>query len=68
MVRNLGKPKAPAPYKPGLPAKFEKAKSLLHDKLHSKIDFKITRKGAGTIIIEFKSAEDFDRILSKLDA
>ncbi|MEI7723757.1 MAG: ParB/RepB/Spo0J family partition protein [Bacteroidota bacterium] len=68
MVRNLGKPKAPLPYKPGLPAKFEKAKSLLHDKLHSKIDFKITRKGAGTIIIEFKSAEDFDRILSKLDA
>ena len=68
MVRNLGKPKVSALPKPGLPAKYEKAKLSLHGKLLSKVDFKINRKGAGAIIIEFKSAEDFDRIISKLDA
>ncbi len=68
MVRNLGKQKAPASTGDGLPAKFEKAKLSLRDKLLSKIELKLNRKGAGTIIIEFKSPEDFDRIISKLDA
>lgn len=68
MVRNLGKPKLPAAHASSLPARYEKAKSLLHDKLLSKIDLKINRKGAGAIIISFDSAEDFDRIISKLDS
>jgi ParB family chromosome partitioning protein len=68
MVRNLGKPKATASAKPSLPAKYEKAKLLLHDRLLSKIELKLNKKGAGTISIEFKSAEDFDRIISKLDS
>ncbi len=68
MVRNMGKPKTPETHAVSLPAKYEKAKLSLHDKLRSKIELKLTRKGAGTIIIEFKSAEDFDRIISKLDA
>jgi ParB family chromosome partitioning protein len=68
MVRNLGKKKTSIPQNNALPAKYEKAKLSLHDKLRSKIDFKINRKGAGAIIIEFKSSEDFDRIISKLDA
>jgi ParB family transcriptional regulator, chromosome partitioning protein len=68
IVRNLGKQKAPASQKSSLPARYEKAKLSLHDKLLSKIDLKLNRKGAGTIIIEFKSPEDFDRIISKLDS
>ena len=68
MVRNFGKPKTASTTPAGLPAKFEKAKISLHSKLHSKIDFKFKKKGAGTILIEFKSTEDFDRIISKLDS
>ena len=68
MVRKFGNQKAPASKSAALPARFEKAKSALHDKLLSKVDMKVNRKGAGTIIIEFKSNADFDRIISKLDA
>ncbi|MDP1624088.1 MAG: ParB/RepB/Spo0J family partition protein [Bacteroidales bacterium] len=68
MVRNLGKPKVGGSGSKTLPAKYEKAKSNLHNKLLSKIELKINKKGAGTIIIEFKSSEDFDRIISKLDS
>ncbi|MCX6306943.1 MAG: ParB/RepB/Spo0J family partition protein [Bacteroidetes bacterium] len=68
MVRNLGKKKTPSSPGAGLPVKYEKAKSALHQRLLSKVDLKINSRGAGTIIIEFKSAEDFDRIISKLDS
>jgi len=68
MVRNLGKEKRPVTNRKILPAKYEKARSLLHDKLLSKIELKLNRKGSGTIIIEFTSSEDFDRIISKLDS
>jgi ParB family transcriptional regulator, chromosome partitioning protein len=68
MVRNIGKRKAGVLPGKSLPAKYEKAKLSLHDKLLSKIELKINKKGAGAIIIEFKSSEDFDRIISKLDA
>ncbi len=68
MVRNLGKHKTPAPGSSTLPAKYEKAKLSLRDKLLSKIDVRLKGKGAGTIIIEFKTPEDFDRIISKLDS
>jgi ParB family transcriptional regulator, chromosome partitioning protein len=67
IVRNLGKPKTPLPGKTPLPARYEKAKSALHDKFLSKVDMKLTKKGAGAIIIEFRSSEDFDRIIAKLD-
>ncbi len=68
MVRNLGMPKTTKSKHTGLPAKYEQAKSSLHHKFLSKIDLKLNRKGAGSIIIEFKSSEDFDRIISKLDS
>ena len=68
MVRNLGKPKTPATFKQDLPAKFEKAKLALHDKLLSKIELKLSRNGTGSIIIAFNSPEDFDRIISKFDS
>jgi ParB family chromosome partitioning protein len=68
MVRNLGKQKTQAPAKKSLPARFEKAKMTLHDKLLSRVELKVNSKGAGTIIIEFNSSEDFDRIISKLES
>ncbi len=68
MVRNLGKPKSSPSGSIELPEKYEKAKLSLHDKLLSKVNFKVNNKGAGSIIIEFKSSEDFDRILAKLDS
>ena len=70
MIRNTGKAKITGSLSPitVLPARFEKAKTLLHGKLQSKIEFKVNRKGAGSIIITFKSDGDFDRIISKLDS
>jgi ParB family chromosome partitioning protein len=68
MVRNLGKQKTQVPVKKSLPARFEKAKMSLHDKLLSRVELKVNSKGAGTIIIEFNSSEDFDRIISKLES
>ncbi|MFZ4522851.1 MAG: ParB/RepB/Spo0J family partition protein [Bacteroidales bacterium] len=68
MVRNLGQKKTPAAASLRLPARMEQAKSSLRDRLKSKIDLKINNKGAGSIIIEFKSSEDFDRIISKLES
>lgn len=68
MVRNLGKQKQAPSASTGLPAKYEKAKLTLHDKLLSRIEVKLKRKGAGCIIIDFKTPEDFDRIISKLDS
>ncbi len=51
-----------------LPGKFEKARTSLNMKFQSKVELKVNRKGAGTIKITFKSDEDFDRIISKLDS
>jgi len=70
MVRNIGLGKGadhPSPVVI-LPAKFEKARTALHGKLQSKVEFKVNRKGAGSIIIAFKSDEDFDRIVAKLES
>lgn len=68
IVRTLARPKSTGTKKLNLPAKFEKGRTSLHERLMSKIDIKINSKGAGSIIIEFKTSEDFDRIISKLDA
>ncbi|MEI7499744.1 MAG: ParB/RepB/Spo0J family partition protein [Bacteroidota bacterium] len=70
MVRNIGREKVTPSSKiiNGLQGKFEKARTFLHQKLHSKVELKVNRKGAGTIIITFESDEDFDRIISKLDS
>jgi ParB family chromosome partitioning protein len=68
LVRNLGKPKPATSKAPALPARYEKAKISLHDRLLSKIDVKLNSRGAGAIIIEFKTSEDFDRIIAKLDS
>jgi ParB family chromosome partitioning protein len=54
--------------KPLLPVKFEKAREILISKLGANVDLKINTKGNGVIIIPFSSDEDFDRILSELEA
>jgi len=51
-----------------LPPKFIDARTRLNSILQSKVDLKVSRKGAGTILISFNSDEDFDRILTKLES
>jgi ParB family chromosome partitioning protein len=50
-----------------LPPRFEKVKSMLDARLQARVDVKLSRGGAGSIIIPFRSDEEFDRIISKLE-
>lgn len=49
-----------------LPLKFEKIRESLTKKLNTRVDVKVHAKGDGTIIIPFRSDEEFDRIITKL--
>ena len=49
-----------------LPIKFEKIRDSLTKKLNTRVDIKVHAKGNGTIIIPFRSDEEFDRIITKL--
>jgi ParB family chromosome partitioning protein len=49
-----------------LPVKFEKIRDSLTKKLITRVDIKVHAKGDGTIIIPFRSDEEFDRIITKL--
>jgi len=51
-----------------LPAKFEKAREILQNRLGADVDMKINIKGNGVIIIPFTSDEEFDRIMSEIEA
>jgi ParB family transcriptional regulator, chromosome partitioning protein len=51
-----------------LPLKFQQAREILNNKLNTRVDMKVNSKGNGTIIISFLSHEDFDRILSEIEA
>lgn len=51
-----------------LPVKFEKIKETLKSKLNTEVSFRLNSQGKGSIIITFKSDNDFDRIVSKLDS
>lgn len=53
---------------PLLPVKFEKVKETLVHKLNTEVNLRVTSHGKGSIIITFKSDDDFDRIVSKLDS
>lgn len=68
IVRNMGKPKAPKQTATALPPRFEQARNRIEEKLRSKIGLKLRSRGAGSITIEFKSAEDLDRIIGKLES
>lgn len=51
-----------------LPFKFERVKETLNKKLDTEVELKISPKGNGSIIIPFRSDEEFDRIVSKLES
>ena len=54
--------------KVSLPSKFQHAKEILNKKLNTRVDLRVNNKGTGAIIISFHSDEDFDRILSEIEA
>jgi len=68
IVRNLEPGKHLATRKEAivLPVKFEKIRESLTKKLNTRVDVKVHAKGDGTIIIPFRSDEEFDRIITKL--
>ncbi|MEI6899169.1 MAG: ParB/RepB/Spo0J family partition protein [Bacteroidota bacterium] len=73
IVRTLSSEKLPvtnpAPKeKPTLSFKYQHAQELLEKKLNARVNVKVTPKGQGQIIIPFLSNEDFDRILSEIEA
>jgi ParB family transcriptional regulator, chromosome partitioning protein len=70
IVRTLTSGKAPVKknQSPMLPVKFEKGKEILNSRLHTQVELKISSKGRGFIIIPFQSDEDFDRIVSEIEA
>lgn len=51
-----------------LPFKFERVKDSLNKKLNTNVELKISTKGSGSIIIPFRSDEEFDIIVSKLES
>ncbi len=68
LVRNIipGKHTSPRHETPVLPVKFEMIRDSLTKKLNTRVDVKVHAKGNGTIIIPFRSDEEFDRIITKL--
>ncbi len=68
IVRNIipGKHTSPRHETPVLPVKFEMIRDSLTKKLNTRVDVKVHAKGNGTIIIPFRSDEEFDRIITKL--
>ncbi|MCX6243258.1 MAG: ParB/RepB/Spo0J family partition protein [Bacteroidetes bacterium] len=48
-----------------LPPKFEQVRENLKKQLNARVDVKLHAKGDGTIIIPFRSDEEFDRIVEK---
>ena len=70
IVRTLSseKPSPPQKFTMDLPIKFQHAREILNKKLNARVDLKVNSRGNGTIIISFNSDEDFNRILSKIEA
>ena len=65
LVRDLNpenKSDKPTPQPAALPKEFRKSIKEFSDFLGSKIDVKVSKKGAGKLIIPFHSEEDFNRI------
>jgi ParB family transcriptional regulator, chromosome partitioning protein len=69
IVRDLTRLSTPRKNKENiiLPLKFERIKETLTKKLNTTVDLKVSSNGKGSITIPFKSDEDFDRIVSKLE-
>jgi ParB family chromosome partitioning protein len=69
-VRTLLQPSKPASLKiqEELPDHYLKARTALSSMLESEIEIKVGRKGKGSIVINFNSEEEFDKLLSKLES
>ncbi|MBI9036002.1 MAG: ParB/RepB/Spo0J family partition protein [Bacteroidales bacterium] len=57
----------PKKKKAELPEKYQRLKENLTQRLETNIDLKTNNKGAGNIVIKFKSNDELKRILNKLD-
>jgi ParB family chromosome partitioning protein len=69
-VRIMLQPSKPAsPKTPAeLPDHYQKARTKLSTRLESEIEIKVRRKGKGSIVINFNSEEEFNKLLSKLES
>ena len=64
LLRRMQKQSSNKPIKVGLPKHLQLMKQSLSLNLNTKIDIKYNIKGKGSLIINFKSDEDLNRILS----
>ena len=64
ILRKMQQNKSIKPIRIGLPKHLQQMKQSLTDNLQTKIDIKYNLKGKGSLIIQFKSEEDLNRILS----
>lgn len=69
MVRTIGTgAKKSTSASPALPEHFRQGRESLQSKLQTTVELKVNGKGNGRIIIPFRSKEEFEKILSKLDS
>lgn len=64
LVRNLqeGKPESNKPSAPALPKNIKKSIKEFSERLGTKVDVKVAKKGNGRLIIPFTSEEDLERL------
>lgn len=69
LVKNINDPqeKPTAVKKTELLQKHQIARIRLEENLHSKVDIRRNTKGQGSIVIKFKSEDEFERIINLLD-
>ncbi len=69
VIRNLGKEEKPPEKNPqaGIPEEYNELKNHIAQHFNTGVDLKINNKGAGKIIISFKSNDDLERIMGILD-
>jgi ParB family chromosome partitioning protein len=67
LMRKYNQPENKQKVKPiGLPHHFQAVKSNLKNTFNTDVDIKRNLKGKGTIVIAFKSDNEFDRIAEML--
>lgn len=69
LTREMLKPSRPAlPSGPKLlPPQYQKAKETISGRLHSEVQIQLKRRGKGSITIHFRSEEEFNQLLTKLN-
>lgn len=69
LVKKYNNPE-PAPSKnqsPVLPQRHKTVKKILEEQLNARVDIRRNTKGQGSIVIKFKSENEFERIINILD-